>query len=142
MIDPARTHAVRSAEEPNQSHRITRRQVLQGGVAASAAFAGIAQLAPHWSFTKAQSDSTKSTLTVATNRTPMDLDPHSAYDLGSLVALRGQFETLIQVVPGTSDELAPMIARSWESNEDKSIWTFRLNDGVTFQDGAPCDAEA
>jgi peptide/nickel transport system substrate-binding protein len=90
----------------------------------------------------AQSDERMNSLTVATNRTPLDLDPHSAYDLGSMVALHGQFEALIQVEPGTTDQFAPLLARSWESNEDKSIWTFHLDDHVTFQDGTPCGAQA
>ena len=29
----------------------------------------------------------------------------------------------------------PVLAESWEANADESVWTFRLRDGVTFQDG-------
>jgi peptide/nickel transport system substrate-binding protein len=81
-------------------------------------------------------------LTVATNRVPTDLDPHSAPDPGSIVALNGQFETLIRLKPGTTDQFDPLIAQAWESNHDKSVWTFQLRDGVTFGDGTPCDAQA
>src|SRR5262245_18222564 len=72
----------------------------------------------------AQSYESSSTLIVATNRVPTDLDPHSAFDPGSTVALHGQFETLITLKSGTTDQFAPLIAQSWESNEDASIWTF------------------
>ncbi len=82
------------------------------------------------------------TLTFATSRTPSDLDPHSAYDAGSRIVLDGVFETLMGVAPGTTDNYEPAIAESWESNADQSVWTFHLRDGVLFQDGSACDAEA
>src|SRR5215212_8587866 len=44
------------------------------------------------------------TLTLVTPRAPSDLDPHSAYDAGSGVALQGPFEGLIHLKPGTTDE--------------------------------------
>jgi peptide/nickel transport system substrate-binding protein len=82
------------------------------------------------------------TLTLVTNRTPSDLDPHSAYDAGSGVVLKGSFEGLIRLRPGTTDEIVPVLAASWTANEDASVWTFQLRDGVTFHDGTPLDADA
>lgn len=82
------------------------------------------------------------TLTLVTSRAPSDLDPHSAYDAGSGVVLRGPFEGLIRLAPGTTDEYVPLLAESWEANADKSAWTFRLRNGVTFHDGTPLDAFA
>jgi peptide/nickel transport system substrate-binding protein len=83
-----------------------------------------------------------SVFTLATNRTPSDLDPHSAYDAGSGVVLQGPFEGLIRLKPGTVDEVVPVLAESWWANTEKSIWTFQLRDGVTFHDRTPLDAEA
>ena len=77
-----------------------------------------------------------------TNRAPSDLDPHSAYDAGSGVLLQGPFEGLIRAKANTTDEFVPVLAESWEANADESVWTFRLRDGVTFQDGTPLDATA
>lgn len=82
------------------------------------------------------------TLTIATNRTPSDLDPHSAYDPGSGVALQGPFEGLIRLKPGTVDAYEPVLAESWSANPDSSVWTFHLSAGVTFHDGTPLTAEA
>jgi peptide/nickel transport system substrate-binding protein len=82
------------------------------------------------------------TLTLVTPRTPSDLDPHSAYDAGSGVVLRGPFEGLLRLKPGTTDAYVPLLAESWEANVDSSSWTFRLRNGVTFQDGTRLDAEA
>jgi peptide/nickel transport system substrate-binding protein len=82
------------------------------------------------------------TFTLATNRTPSDLDPHSAYDPGSGMVLQGPFEGLIRLKSGTADEIVPVLAASWAANADASVWTFQLRDGVTFHDGTPLDAEA
>lgn len=45
---------------------------------------------------------------------------------------------------GISDEgrPVPVLAESWESNEDRTQWTFHLKKGVLFQDGRPFDAGA
>jgi len=82
------------------------------------------------------------TLVLATNRAPSDLDPHSAYDSGSQIAVGGLFEGLIQVQTGSADIIEPVLAESWTANADKSIWTFFLRPDVTFQDGTALDAEA
>ncbi len=82
------------------------------------------------------------TLTFAANGTPSDLDPHSAYDYRSVVAILGAYEGLIGLVDEKTDQYEGLIAESWESNADKSVWTFHLRDGVTFHDGSPVDAEA
>jgi peptide/nickel transport system substrate-binding protein len=83
-----------------------------------------------------------STLSIVSNRAASDLDPHSAYDAGSGVLLQGPFEGLIRAKANTTDEFTPVLAESWEANADLSVWTFRLRDGVTFQDGTPLDAPA
>jgi ABC-type transport system substrate-binding protein len=36
----------------------------------------------------------------------------------------------------------PYLAESWESNEDFTVWTIALREGVTFHDGDALDAEA
>jgi peptide/nickel transport system substrate-binding protein len=113
---------------------VTRRLLLGTGIAAAGLLIG--QHLP------AGAQTTANTLVIATNRTPTDLDPHSAYDAGSRIVLQGLFETLIGVQPGTTDQYQPLLAESWESNANHTVWTFRLRDGLAFQDGAPCDAAA
>jgi peptide/nickel transport system substrate-binding protein len=37
-------------------------------------------------------------------------------------------------------EAVPSLAESWEPNDDLTVWTFHLRDGVTFHDGSAFDA--
>ena len=43
---------------------------------------------------------------------------------------------------GSTTNVIPSLAESWESNADATEWTFKLREGVTFQDGTPFNAEA
>ncbi|WP_454850711.1 ABC transporter substrate-binding protein [Promicromonospora soli] len=38
-------------------------------------------------------------------------------------------------------EVQPQLARSWEVNGDRTVYTFVLHDGVTFSDGSPFTAD-
>ena len=48
-------------------------------------------------------------------------------------------ESLLAYEVGGTD-VVPALASSFEANEDGTVWTFTLRDGVTFQDGTPFDA--
>ena len=82
------------------------------------------------------------TLTIGLDGSPSDIDPHSQYDYRSTLAVRGPYEGLIGLKGGATDEYEGLLAERWEANADQSVWTFHLREGVTFQDGSPCDAEA
>lgn len=82
------------------------------------------------------------TLVVVASGSPSDIDPHSSYDYQSVMAILGAYEGLIGLKGESTDEFEGRIAETWESNDDQSVWTFHLRDGVTFQDGSPVDAEA
>ncbi len=43
--------------------------------------------------------------------------------------------------PGPDGRPAPDLATSWSANEDGTIWTLRLRDGVRFHDGSAFDAD-
>src|SRR5680860_174368 len=79
---------------------------------------------------------------IAGDGSPSDLDPHSAYDYRSVMAILGAYEGLISLVEDKTDEFEGVVAESWESNDDQSVWTFTIRPGVTFHDGTPVDAEA
>lgn len=69
------------------------------------------------------------------------LDPADATDGESSKVLEQIYDTLVRFRSGTI-EIEPCLATSWESNEDRTRWTFRLREGVRFHDGAALDAAA
>ena len=122
----------------NTAAAATRRGLLKG--AAALGVAAALPAAPTVAAPARQAD--PKTLTLALYGAPVNLDPHSAYDYRSAIAIRGPFEGLIALVGSETDKYVGVIAESWSPNADKSVWTFKIRDGVTFQDGTPCDAEA
>ncbi|MEZ4605441.1 MAG: ABC transporter substrate-binding protein [Deinococcales bacterium] len=44
------------------------------------------------------------------------------------------------VVPQSDGSLAPNLATSWESNDDFSVWTLQIRQGVEFHNGKPLTA--
>jgi len=57
--------------------------------------------------------------------------------------MANSYEQLLRInPPGSAEEFTPLLAESWESNDDGTVWTFRLRSGVTFHDGEPMNAEA
>lgn len=73
-----------------------------------------------------------------------DLDPSSAFSTEHWL-LQNVYETLTRFEnsEGSADEqLVGVLAESWSSNDDATMWTFKLREGVTFHDGAPLTAEA
>lgn len=67
------------------------------------------------------------------------LDPLTVADEGGLAVLGQSGEYLVW--SNDQLELEPRIAESWEPNEDGSVWTFTIRQGVTFHDGAALTAE-
>src|SRR5579864_7794670 len=51
------------------------------------------------------------------------------------------FNLLVRTKPGATD-IEPDLATSWSVSPDGLIWTFKLRQGVTFQDGTPWNADA
>ena len=53
------------------------------------------------------------------------------------------YEQLLRInPPGSAEQYTPLLAESWESNADGTVWTFNLREGVTFHDGEPMNADA
>lgn len=62
------------------------------------------------------------------------LDPVAMLDLGTYNVIAQSFEFLV----GLADDgnIGEGLATTWEPNEDGSVWTFTLREGVTWQDGS------
>jgi peptide/nickel transport system substrate-binding protein len=82
------------------------------------------------------------TLVVAVDAFQGDFDPASAYVLSEALIWRGIYESLVRLKGDSADEVEPLLADTWETNADKSTWTFHLHPGITFSDGAKLDAAA
>jgi peptide/nickel transport system substrate-binding protein len=82
------------------------------------------------------------TLVVAVDAIDGDFDPASSYLVNQAVIWLGIYEGLIRLKGESASEVEPLLADSWEPNEDASRWTFHLHPDVTFSDGTPFDADA
>lgn len=132
----------RSSISIASSRALNRRALLKSAAAASLVAAPRGLMHESAPRADAASQADPGTLTVALNGSPSDLDPHSAYDYRSAIALRGPYEGLLALDGSETNKYIPLVAESWSPNEDKSVWTFTIRQGVTFHDGSPVDAEA
>jgi peptide/nickel transport system substrate-binding protein len=57
------------------------------------------------------------------------------------IELMALYDTIVSWNPKTG-EYEPRTAKSLEPNDDNTVWTLRLKDGIKFTDGTPYDAEA
>ena len=67
------------------------------------------------------------------------LDPHTATDVPSAAVLTNMLEGLIK--KDKDGTIIPSLAKSWEAIDD-TTWEFKLEEGITFHDGEPFNAEA
>jgi len=80
-------------------------------------------------------------LTVLRTGSTADLDPHSTSSGGDVKILEHIYERLVRRrSDGTGVE--PALAESWEVNDDRTRYTFKLKGEVKFHDGAELDAQA
>lgn len=66
-------------------------------------------------------------------------DPVTIYDQGGIILVYQFLEYLIDL--DDTNALKPKLAESWTPNETIDVWTFKLRQGVTFNDGTPFEAE-
>lgn len=82
------------------------------------------------------------TLTLIVTGNVPDLDPQSAYDSTASSVFFGTHEMLVRLKGSDTFDYQPMLAESWDHNEDFSEWTFKIPAGIKFHDGSDCDATA
>jgi len=57
--------------------------------------------------------------------------------------MANMYEPLVYATPaGAAEDFTPGLATDWSTSEDGLTWTFNLEQGVTFHDGEPFNAEA
>lgn len=68
------------------------------------------------------------------------IDPHLSTSIG-FVPIENAYESLVYTDRDTT-KLVPQLAESWTASPDGLRFTFKIRQGVKFQDGAELDAEA
>ncbi|MFN8489447.1 MAG: ABC transporter substrate-binding protein [Caldilineaceae bacterium] len=82
------------------------------------------------------------TLVILSLESADNLDPGQTLNVANNLVQRGIYEGLLRLKSGDVSSVEGVLAESWTTNADKSEWTFKIRQGVKFQDGAPCDAQA
>jgi peptide/nickel transport system substrate-binding protein len=81
------------------------------------------------------------TLVFGTSADPVSMDGAYVSDGESLRVIDQIFETLVTTKPGGTD-VEPKLAESFSPSADGKAWTFKLRQGVKFQDGTPFNGKA
>ncbi|SFV06339.1 ABC transporter substrate-binding protein, partial [Alicyclobacillus macrosporangiidus] len=100
--------------------------------------------------TSAPTGTSDQTLTIAYSDGGQTLDPAEANDLTSDTLVLATYDQLVtygtQTVDGRqiakTDEIKPMLAKSWDVSPDNLTYTFHLREDAKFQDGNPVTADA
>lgn len=71
---------------------------------------------------------------------PTMLDPQQETAASGKMVMSSVFDRLVSL--DTSMELVPQLAKDWDISDDGLTYTFNLEEGVTFHDGTPFNAEA
>ena len=79
-------------------------------------------------------------LVVAVQQDTTSMDPHVGSNGASNQVLNEMYETLLTFDENTN--VIPLLAKEWSVSEDGRCYTFILNEGITFHDGEPFNAES
>ncbi|MGF1656714.1 MAG: ABC transporter substrate-binding protein [Verrucomicrobiales bacterium] len=83
----------------------------------------------------------RDTLVIGQVAEPMSLDPHRTTALNDFRIAANVYEGLVRFRAGTL-EIEPGLASQWSVSPDGLRYVFDLQEGITFHDGTPFDAEA
>ena len=79
------------------------------------------------------------TIRIAQNVPAASVDPVKIADGGGITVMSQAAETL--VLSGADLTAKPVLAESWAPNQDGSVWTFKLRQGVKFHSGKTLTAD-
>lgn len=79
------------------------------------------------------------TLLIAKKLEPPSFDPLNSDSLVNAIHFEPLIGTLVRLAP--SGRYEPYLASSWETSDDKKIWTFKIKKGLFCEDGTPINAE-
>ena len=112
-----------------------------GGATPTASGAAATSGASPGASAPAASVKTGGTIRCAVQR-PVSVDPIAMQDLGGYGITAQSFEFLCtQQTIGDPGGLAPGLAETWTPNDDGTVWTFKLRQGVKWHDGSDFSAD-
>jgi oligopeptide transport system substrate-binding protein len=78
-------------------------------------------------------------LNTFTGDPPEYIDPALNVTLDAYQVVNALYDGLTDIDLSDPDNPQPagQVAESWESNEDATVWTFQIREGLTFSDGSP-----
>lgn len=79
-------------------------------------------------------------LVIARDLSINSLDPHVAFCDTCQIYLSATYQGLVKLAPDDRS-IEPLLATSWEANENQTQFTFHLNPDAVFSDGSPVEAE-
>ncbi len=82
------------------------------------------------------------TIVALTTGDPPSLDVNLEYDTAASAITQNVYETMVFYEGRGTDKPIGLLAKSWDHNENFTVWTFYLRDGVKFQDGTAFNASA
>lgn len=68
-----------------------------------------------------------------------NIDPATGENYSINAALRSLYDALFIYRGGDAE---PHLVESWEVNDDRTVWTFKLKENAVFHDGSPVNADA
>ena len=83
----------------------------------------------------------RDTIVVAIEQDVSTLDPAGALGTHTQRTMANVFESLVDT-SSPDGSVEPWLAQSWTISKDNKEYTFRLRQGIKFQDGTPLNAEA
>lgn len=140
IADPADSESL-YAEANNAIRELVPMIPIAHGASADAALAGVgnAYVPPFGATSFALLDPGKDTLVYMQNAEPISLYCTDETDGESLRPCQQVVETLYDYKTDSGDTV-PALATSCTGNEDSTVWTCTLREGVTFHDGSSFDA--
>lgn len=90
--------------------------------------------------TTSTSTKTGGILNISLYQDPPKLDPYMSSSLSDRQVFQSIFDKLVDL--DEKGNIVPMLADKWDISADQKTYTFKLHEGVKFQDGTDFNAEA
>lgn len=138
------TNPMQKMVDEFRAGRISRRQFLAAlaALGASAAVPTLAQASRIQTPARrsAQAQIEPKVLVYGASQDIATIDPSDRTDYSIAAIMRQLYDRLFRFEGGWPQPVEPGLCYEWSSNEDASVWTFKITDQARFHDGSPLKA--